>query len=126
MSRQKVTVGSLVTVCSLLSAIAALSQVPNAALNLGPVQPAPGWGNTCTYNVYASQNGRPVKNANIEFFFSGKHSLESAHWTKKTGSDGRATFSVAIPRSWQSSGTWVNANAICSNLGIQRNWRVKQ
>ena len=114
------------TAAFLLTTTAVIAQVSGGALNLGPVMPAPGWGNTSTYNVYVSVNGRPIKNSNVEFFFSGRHGLESTHLSRTTNAQGVATFSTAIPRSWASSGTWVNANAISSQLGLQQNWRVKQ
>lgn len=114
------------TAALLLTTTAVMAQAPGSALNLGPVLPAPGWGTTSTYNVYVSQNGRPVKNSSVVFFFSGRHGLESAHLSRNTNAQGIATFSTAIPRSWGNTGTWVNANAISPQLGLQQNWRVKK
>ena len=112
--------------CLALATAAAVAQTPGAALNLGAVQPSPGWGNTCTYNVSVSLNGKPVKNSRVEFFFSGQHGLEGPHLVRATNAAGFATFSTAIPRNWNASRTWVNANAICAQFGIQSNWRVKK
>ena len=118
--------GSALVASLLLVAVAASAQDSGAALNLGPVMPAPGWGTTSTYNVYVSENNKPVKNAKVEFFFSAHRGLESSHFTRKTNAQGRATFSVAIPRIWKlTRASWVNANAICDDLGLQKYWRVK-
>ena len=114
--------------CAALATASATAQTPGAALNLGAVQPSPGWGNTCTYNVSVTLKGKPVKNARVEFFFSGQHGLESPphHLFRTTNAAGFATFSTAIPRNWNGSKTWVNANAICAQFGIQSYWPVKK
>lgn len=106
--------------------VPARAQAPGAALNLGPVIPSPGWGTSSTYNIYVSLNGKPVKNARVQHWFSGQHGLESPHYTTITNAQGRASFVGAIPRDWGRTGTWVNENAACTALGIQQNWRVKQ
>ena len=125
---------SLFTAVASLAALIALAvgltpaaaQVPGSAINLGPIQPSPGWGNSCTYNLYASVNGRAVNRAQLIFWFSGRHGLESYHWSGTTNSQGRVTAVLAIPRTWASTGTWVNFNCACPSLGKQVYWRVKQ
>jgi hypothetical protein len=119
------TIAATAAVSALL-ALPVVAQTPGASLNLGPVLPNPGWGTSSTYNVYVSLNGRPVKNARVERWFSGRHGLETAHYATYTNAQGRASFIAAIPRSWGRTGTWVNLNAACVSLGLQQNWRVKQ
>ena len=108
-----------------LSPVPSKAQGPGAVLNIS-VQPNPGWGNSCTYNIYVSAGGRPIKNVPVVHWFSGRHSLETIRYTAYTNVQGRATFIDAIPRGWAPTGTWVNMNASCPTLGIQQNWRVKQ
>lgn len=107
-----------------LSLVPAGAQTPGAALNI-QYSPAPGYGTTSTYNVAVSVRGKPLKGVQIIHWFSGKHSVESQHYTATTNAQGVATFLDAIPRDWKPSGTWVDLDVSCPTVGLQKHWRVR-
>jgi hypothetical protein len=123
------TITGAVLGAAVLAAIGAgvRAQTPGARMDLGPVNPAPGWGTTSTYNIYVRVNGKPVrKGTSVQFYFSGQHGLQTPKARRYTDANGRVTFSEAIPRYWSAKTGWVNANAICPDLGLQAYWQVKK
>ena len=98
-----------------------------AVLNLAPVQPAnPGFGQTAQFSVTLSRDGKPIKNATIEFWFSGNHSRQTTHWKVSTNKEGRATFTRELPRDWKLYKTWVDLNASCDQEAILTYWNIKK
>lgn len=100
----------------------------NAVIHLGPIQPqSPGWGQTALFNAYVSADGRPVKNARVEFWFSGRHGIRTPSWFVYTDKGGRASFTATLPRIWGNyrPKTWADLNAACPQVGAFNIWRVK-
>ncbi|MCX6366049.1 MAG: hypothetical protein NTX57_05000 [Armatimonadetes bacterium] len=110
-------------------AIASLVSVAFAqagALDIAPIQPNnPGFGQAAQFSVTATQNGKPVKNAKIEFWFSGRHGVRVPSWFVTTNAEGRATFTRTIPRDWVGQQTWVDLNASCDQIAVLKLWRVR-
>lgn len=120
----------IMAVCAIFTATVQPSQAhrrrSGAVINLGPIQPSSlGWGQTGLFNAYVSQNGRPVKRVSVEFWFSGRHGIQTNHWYITTDQNGRASFTATIPRDWRSYDTWVDLNAACTSVGAYNIWRVK-
>ena len=102
------------------------SKSADAVINLGPIKPQSfGWGQTAQYSLYVSQNGKPVKKARVEYWFSGQRSLESLHYSGTTNAEGRLTFSKAIPRDWEKKTKWADLNASSTSVAAANRWRVK-
>jgi len=98
----------------------------SAVINLGPINPPNiGWGQSAQFNAYVSKDNRPLKNMRVEFWFSGQHGIQSAHWTVRTNAEGRATVTKAIPRDWKDKTKWVDLNVSSDDAGVAKYWRIK-
>jgi hypothetical protein len=95
-----------------------------AQLNLGPIQPRPGFGVTSLYNVFlAHDNGRPIPNGLVQFWFSGPNGVRLGIGTFRTNTQGRISFLATIPRNWKGI-PWVNLNAASTSAGVATHWRI--
>lgn len=120
------TIAGIAAITSMgLATAPAAAQSAGAAINIAPIQPLPGFGTTSLYRVLVTVNGRPVRGARVEHWFSGKHSIESYHSVHYTDRSGFATFNDVIPRSWINLHTWVDFDVSCATVGVQQHWRVK-
>ena len=115
----------IVTGILFLSAVG-IAFAQKADLSIGPIQPNnPGFGQAAQFSVTATQNGKPVKNAKIEFWFSGRHGVRVPSWFVTTNAEGRATFTRTVPRDWVGQQTWVDLNASCDQIAVLKLWRVR-
>jgi len=112
-------------------AFGGLMAAPQAAaaqgqVNLAPIQPAnPAFGQTAMFRILVSRGNRPVANAKVECWFSGRHGAQTNHWTVRSDRSGWANFTETIPRSWINKDTWVDLNAACPSIGAYGMWRVR-
>ena len=117
---------SIVLFVALSGLVAATAYAASPVLNLGPINPSPpGWGTPAQYSVYLSQNGRPVRNASLECWFSGTNGRFTRSWFVTTNNEGRATFLKSIPRDWKDKTNWVNLNVACNSVGAYKDWRIR-
>lgn len=97
-----------------------------ATLNIASIRPASlGWGQRGQFIVLLSENGRPIKNVTVQFWFSGRHGIKTGSWYVRTNGQGLAIFTQDIPSSWRYNDTWVDLNGAANSVGAFNLWRVK-
>jgi hypothetical protein len=127
---QRALSGLSILAIAIAAAATAQAASPGPAINLAPLKPtSPGFGQTVQITVLVSNNSKPVPHAQVEFWFSGRHGVQSYHWAGYTDKTGYCTILATVPRDWaygiQGDKTWVDLNVACNQLHTANMWRIK-